>query len=65
MCGPKCSARRAGIFAAQFGLTGRVDLYHAFTRAMAGVLRPEGVLGLLTSNRFLTVKSGAALRDAR
>ena len=51
-------AHRAGLLAAQFGLTGRVDLYQAFARAMAGVLKPGGVLGLLTSNRFLTVKSG-------
>ncbi|HEX4145310.1 MAG TPA: N-6 DNA methylase [Pirellulales bacterium] len=55
-------ARRAGSLAAEFGLTGRVDLYHAFARAMADVLKPGGVLGLLVSNRFLTVKSGAALR---
>jgi adenine-specific DNA-methyltransferase len=55
-------ACRAGLLAAQFGLTGRVDLYHAFARAMADVLKPGGVLGLLASNRFLTVKSGAALR---
>ena len=48
--------------ARRFGLTGRVDLYHAFVKAMANVLKPGGVLGLLTSNRFLTVKSGASLR---
>lgn len=48
--------------ARRFGLTGRVDLYHAFTKAMANVLKSGGVLGLLTSNRFLTVKSGASLR---
>ncbi len=48
--------------ARRFGLTGRVDLYHAFTQAMANVLKSGGVLGLLTSNRFLTVKSGASLR---
>ncbi len=29
---------------------------------MAAVLKPGGVLGLLVSNRFLTVRSGAALR---
>jgi tRNA1(Val) A37 N6-methylase TrmN6 len=46
----------------KFGLTGRVDLYHAFTVAMAHVLRERGVLGLLTSNRFLTIKSGISLR---
>jgi hypothetical protein len=46
----------------RFGLSGRVDLYQAFAKAMAGVLKPGGVLGLLTSNRFLTIRSGAALR---
>lgn len=45
-----------------FGLSGRVDLYHAFVRAMTNALRPGGVLGLLTSNRFLSVKSGANIR---
>ena len=29
---------------------------------MANVLKPGGVLSLLTSNRFLTIKSGASLR---
>jgi adenine-specific DNA-methyltransferase len=55
-------ARQAGRLAKQFGLTGRVDLYYAFARAMADVLRPGGTLGLLVSNRFLTIKSGSALR---
>jgi hypothetical protein len=30
---------------------------------MTSVLKPGGVIGLLTSNRFLTIKSGASLRD--
>ncbi len=55
-------AATAQELARRFGLSGRVDLYHAFTKAMANVLKPGGVLGLLTSNRFLTVKSGASLR---
>ncbi len=55
-------AAKAQELAKRFRLTGRVNLYHAFTKAMANVLKPGGVLGLLTSNRFLTVKSGAALR---
>jgi methylase of polypeptide subunit release factors len=46
----------------KFGLTGRVDLYHAFAVAIHKALKPTGSLGLLTSNRFLTVKSGAAMR---
>ena len=55
-------AAAAQELARRFGLTGRVDLYHAFVKAIANVLKPGGVLGLLTSNRFLTVKSGTALR---
>lgn len=49
--------------AARFNLTGRVDLYHAFVKAMTFALREGGILGLLTSNRFLTVQSGSSMRD--
>lgn len=55
-------AKKAQALSRQFGLTGRVDLYHAFAMAMSAVLKPGGVIGLLTSNRFLTIKSGASLR---
>ena len=55
-------ADQAQSLARQFGLTGRVDLYHAFAIAMANALRPGGTLGLLTSNRFLTIRSGESLR---
>lgn len=55
-------AKVAKALALRFGLTGRVDLYHAFAKCMADVLKPGGILGLLTSNRFLTIKSGASLR---
>ena len=55
-------AASAQSLAKRFGLTGRVDLYHAFSIAMSRVLREGGALGLLTSNRFLTIKSGIDLR---
>jgi methylase of polypeptide subunit release factors len=55
-------AERAHRLAKRFELTGRVDLAYAFVRAIRDVLRPGGVLGLLTSNRFLSVKAGAAVR---
>ena len=48
--------------AQKFDLTGRVDLYQAFMVAIIELLRPGGALGLLTSNRFLTVRSGQAVR---
>lgn len=48
--------------AAVFGLTGRVDLYHAFAVAMTESLREGGALALLCSNRFMTTKGGGSLR---
>ena len=53
---------RSKDLANKFNLSGRVDLYHAFTVGISRVLKPGGSLGLLTSNRFLSVKSGAAMR---
>lgn len=54
---------KAQELAVSFGLTGRVDLYQAFTVAMTAALKDGGVLGLLTSNRFLSTLSGAQLRN--
>jgi methylase of polypeptide subunit release factors len=56
-------SQKAQALAQRFRLNGRVDLYQAFVKAMAGVLRPHGILGLLTSNRFLFVQSGADVRQ--
>ena len=55
-------ASRAQALASCFGLSGRVDLYQAFLVAMINRLRPNGLLGVITSNRFLTTKGGAATR---
>ncbi len=46
----------------QFGLEGRVDLYHAFLLAISGVLTPGGTCGVIVSNRFMTTRSGASVR---
>lgn len=54
---------RARRLARKFGLTGRVDLYHAFAVAMTQALAVGGLLGMITSNRFLTTKGGQALRE--
>ncbi|HEY2140866.1 MAG TPA: N-6 DNA methylase [Solirubrobacteraceae bacterium] len=54
---------RAQALAYQFGLTGRVDLYHAFVAAMTAKLQMGGILGLLCSNRFLTTRGGQSLRS--
>src|SRR5262249_37779835 len=55
-------AKRARQIAARFGLNGRVDLYQSFLVAMARQLRPGGILGVITSDRFLTTKGGMATR---
>lgn len=57
-------AKRAQQLAAEYDLSGRVDLYHAFVKAIAAALRTGGTLGLLTSNRFLYTQAGAATREA-
>jgi hypothetical protein len=55
--------KQAKRFGKRYGISGRVDLYHAFTIAAAELLRENGIMGLLTSNRFMTVKSGTSLRE--
>lgn len=50
--------------AQRFGLTGRVDLYYPFLLGIAQVLSPEGIAGIITSNRFMTTKSGQTVRSA-
>ena len=50
--------------AKEFGLSGRVDIYYAFILCIASVLDPQGVAGIITSNRFMTVKSGISVRKA-
>lgn len=57
-------ARQAQILAGRFGLSGRVDLYFAFVVAMARVLKPQGVAGIIVSNRFMTTRSGTPVRRA-
>ncbi len=55
---------RARHLAKQFGLAGRVDLYYAFILGMSQVLKPQGVAGIIVSNRFMTTRSGASVRQA-
>jgi adenine-specific DNA-methyltransferase len=49
--------------AKRFGLKGRIDLSFAFLLAIADVLRPGGVAAILTSNRLMTTRTGASLRQ--
>jgi hypothetical protein len=55
-------ADQAKLLAKQFKLSGRVDLYYAFIIAISQVLKPEGIAGIIVSNRFMTTRSGASIR---
>jgi len=57
-------AAQAQLLAEQFGLAGRVDLYYAFILGMSQVLKPQGIAGIIVSNRFMTTRSGASVRQA-
>lgn len=57
-------AQQAQRLAQRFGLTGRVDLYYPFLLGISQVLTENGVTGVITSNRFMTTKSGQAVRRA-
>ena len=57
-------AKQAQQLAKKFGLTGRVDLYYPFLLGISQVLANNGVTGVITSNRFMTTKSGQAVRRA-
>lgn len=57
-------ATQAQTLASQFGLSGRVDLYHAFVLGISRVLDDNGLAGIIVSNRFMSTKSGASVRAA-
>ncbi|MCL4473900.1 MAG: N-6 DNA methylase [Actinobacteria bacterium] len=57
-------AWQARVLSEQFDLSGRIDLYYAFILAMARVLKPRGVAGIIVSNRFMTTRSGSSIRRA-
>ena len=47
----------------KFGLSGRIDAYYAFLLCVEMVLKSDGVAGFITSNKFLTIKSGESVRN--
>jgi len=48
--------------AKKFNLKGRVDLYYPFLIAITESLKEGGILGVITSNRYLSTKSGESIR---
>jgi len=55
-------ADKAQLLSKKFGLKGRVDLYYPFLIAMTLALKENGLLGVITSNRYLSTKSGESVR---
>jgi adenine-specific DNA-methyltransferase len=53
---------KAQEIAKRFNLKGRVDLYYPFLIAMTNVLKKGGLIGVITSNRYLFTKSGESIR---
>lgn len=53
---------QAQVLSQNFGLKGRVDIYQAFMVAMKAVMKPEGVAGVIVSNRFMTIKGASSFR---
>lgn len=47
----------------KFGLSGRVDLYHAFIVGIANALNEGGIAGIITPNRFMVTEGGKSLRS--
>ena len=56
-------ADKAQLIAKQAGLSGRVDAYYAFLVAADQFLKPDGIAGFITSNKFMSVKSGMKVRE--
>ncbi len=56
-------AQRSQRLSQQFDLSGRVDLSFAFIEGIADVLKEGGVAGVIVSNRFMTTKAGAIVRE--
>lgn len=52
----------AQMIAKKFGLKGRVDLYYPFLIGMTYALKEDGLIGVITSNRYLSTKSGISVR---
>lgn len=52
----------AQMIAKKFGLKGRVDLYYPFLIGMTYALKKNGLIGVITSNRYLSTKSGISVR---
>lgn len=55
-------SKKSRQIAKDFNLDGKVDLYFPFLVGMTNILKKGGILGVITSNRYLTTKSGSGIR---
>jgi len=55
-------SEKAQLLAKKFNLKGRVDLYYPFLISMTHALKENGIIGVITSNRYLSTKSGESIR---
>ncbi len=55
-------ADRSQSIAEKYNLKGKIDLYHPFLISMTNSLKAGGIIGVITSNRYLTTKSGGQIR---
>ncbi len=55
--------KKSQLISKQFDLSGRIDLYYPFVVGISKVLRPNGIAGIIVSNRFMTTKSGSKVRN--
>ena len=56
-------SEKARLLAERFGISGRVDAYYAFLVSVHQLLADNGVAGFITSNKFLSIKSGNDVRN--
>mgnify|MGYP000855611707 CR=1 FL=1 len=56
-------SNKAQQIAEKLSLAGRIDIYYAFLVYTKEVLKEDGVSGYITSNKFLTIKSGSSVRN--
>ncbi len=55
-------SKKAQYYSKKFNLKGRVDLYYPFLIGMTESLAKDGILAVITSNRYLSTKSGESIR---
>lgn len=56
-------SKRSQLMAEELNLKGKLDIYYAFLLYTKKVLKDAGVAGYITSNKFMTIKSGKTVRE--